>query len=144
MTTRIRRLTVRAAALGVIAIALTVGGATAGLDTTLADGVIKACRHKSGLLLVPSAGKVCKRSEQALSWNVQGPAGPAGAQGEPGPRGETGPIGPAGPAGPAGPSGPSGGSIDAIEALDGIACTTSRELTGSRSRSRRRSTGRSS
>ncbi|HYK07052.1 MAG TPA: hypothetical protein VEW11_04730, partial [Gaiellaceae bacterium] len=96
MTTRIRRFTVRAAALGVIALALTVGGATAGLDATLADGVIKACRHKSGLLLVPSAGKVCKRSEQALSWNVQGPAGPVGPKGEngadgaPGPRGETG------------------------------------------------------
>ena len=44
--------------------------------------MIKACRHKSGLLLVPSAGKACKRSEQALSWNVQGPAGPAGARGE--------------------------------------------------------------
>ena len=130
MTTRIRRLTVGAAALGVSAIALTVGGATAGLDATLAEGVIKACRHKSGLLLVPSAGKVCKRSEQALSWNVQGPAGPAGAQGDPGPRGETGPTGPAGPAGTAGPPGPAGGSIDAIEALDGIACTTSSDTRG--------------
>jgi hypothetical protein len=141
MTTRIRRLTLRAAALGVIALALTVGGATAGLDATLEDGVIKACRHKSGILLVPSAGKACKRSEQALSWNVKGPAGPAGrdgidgapgaagAQGEPGPRGETGPGGPAGPAGPAGPPGP-GGSIDAIEALDGIACTTSTDTRG--------------
>ena len=145
MTTRIRRLTLRAVALGVIALALTVGGATAGLDVTLDDGVIKACRHKSGILLVPSAGKACKRSEQALSWNVKGPAGPAGAagrdgidgrdgapgpagaQGEPGPRGET---GPAGPAGPAGPPGPGGGSIEAIEALDGIACTTSSETRG--------------
>ena len=145
MTTRIRRLTLRAVALGVIALALTVGGATAGLDVTLDDGVIKACRHKSGILLVPSAGKACKRSEQALSWNVKGPAGPAGAagrdgidgrdgapgpagaQGEPGPRGET---GPAGPAGPAGPPGTGGGSIEAIEALDGIACTTSSETRG--------------
>jgi hypothetical protein len=144
MTTRIRRLTLRAVALGVTALALTVGGATAGLDTTLEDGVIKACRHKSGILLVPSAGKSCKRSEQALSWNVKGPAGPAGpagrdgiegaagaagAQGEPGPRGETGPMGPAGPVGPAGPPGP-GGSIEAIEAFDGIACTTSTDTRG--------------
>jgi hypothetical protein len=144
MTTRIRRLTLRAVALGVTALALTVGGATAGLDTTLEDGVIKACRHKSGILLVPSVGKSCKRSEQALSWNVKGPAGPAGpagrdgidgapgaagGQGEPGPRGETGPMGPAGPVGPAGPPGP-GGSIEAIEALDGIACTTSADTRG--------------
>jgi hypothetical protein len=129
----------------VIALALTVGGATAGLDATLDDGVIKACRHKSGILLVPSAGKACKRSEQGLSWNVKGPAGPAGAAGRDGidgkdgapgaagaqgPRGETGPAGPVGPAGPPGPPGPGGGSIDAIEALDGIACTTSSETRG--------------
>ena len=117
MKARIRRSTLRALALGVAALALTVGGATAGLDARAVadDGVIKACRHKSGILLVPSAGKACKRSEQALSWNVKGPAGPAarpaGARkdgrwglparrdpGEPGPRGETGPAGPAGPA----------------------------------------------
>ena len=96
MTTRIRSLTLRAVALGVVALALTVGGATAGLDAagldaaTLDDGVIKACRHKSGILLIPSAGKACKRSEQALSWNVQGPAGPAGAKGEAGAAGAPG------------------------------------------------------
>ena len=86
MTTRIRRLMLRAVALGVVALALTVGGATAGLDAAAVDdGVIKACRHKSGILLIPSAGKACKRSEQALSWNVQGPAGPAGPKGDAGP-----------------------------------------------------------
>ena len=147
MKLRIRRLTLRAVALGVIALALTVGGATAGLDVTLEDGVIKACRHKSGYLLIPSPGKACKKAEQALSWNVRGPAGPAGpagangqngvdgapgpagAQGEPGPRGETGAVGPAGPAGPAGPPGP-GGSIATIQALNGIACTTSTDTQG--------------
>ena len=45
------------------------------------DGVIKACRHKSGFLLVPSAGKTCKRSEQALSWNVAGAGRPGRAAG---------------------------------------------------------------
>ena len=140
MTTRIRKLTVRTVALGVIALALAVGGAgaTAGLEAAVDDGVIKACRHKSGVLLIPSAGKTCKRSEQALSWNVKGPAGPAGAagpvgpagpKGDPGPRGETGPAGPIGPAGPVGPPGP-GGTIAAIEALNGIACTTSAETQG--------------
>ena len=95
MKRRIRRLTVRALTLGVIALALAVGGATAGLDATVEDGVIKACRHKSGVLLIPSAGKTCKRSEQALSWNVQGPAGAAGKDGA------AGPVGPAGPKGDA-------------------------------------------
>lgn len=146
MRRRIRRLTVRAVALGVVALALMVGGAgaTAGLEAAVDDGVIKACRHKSGVLLIPSAGKQCKRSEQALSWNVKGPAGPAGAagaagkdgapgpagaKGDPGPRGETGPAGPTGPTGPAGPAGP-GGTIAAIEALNGIACTTSTATQG--------------
>ena len=44
MTTRIRRLTLRTVALGVTALALTVGGAgaTAGLEAAADDGVIKA------------------------------------------------------------------------------------------------------
>src|SRR5918993_5642059 len=88
MKGRIRRSVVQAAALGIAVLALTVGGATAGLDAVAVEnGVIKACRHKSGILLIPSAGKGCKRSEQALTWNVQGPAGPAGKDGAPGPAG---------------------------------------------------------
>lgn len=147
MKARIRRLTLRAVALGVIALALTTGGATAGLDAVSADGVITACRHRSGVLLVPSAGKSCKRSQQVLTWNVTGPVGPAGPagapgkdgaagkdgapgaagpQGEPGARGETGAAGPAGPAGPPGPS----GTPTAIEALNGIACKTSTDTAG--------------
>ena len=96
MKARIRRVMTLGAAL----LALAVGGATAGLDAAAVDGVIKACRHKSGILLVPSAGKACKRSEQALSWNVQGPAGPAGADGKDGAPGPAGPGGAgSGPAG---------------------------------------------
>ena len=91
MTTQIRKLTLRTVALGVIALALTVGGgATAGLEAAADDGVIKACRHKSGVLLIPSAGKTCKRSEQALTWNVKGPIGPAGPGGA---RGQVGAAG---------------------------------------------------
>jgi hypothetical protein len=141
MKARIRRVTLRTALLGLAALAVTVGAATAGLDAALADPVIKACRHKSGFLLVPSAGKACKRSEQALQWNVTGPAGPAGAagpvgpagpagnDGAPGPAGPQGEPGPAGPAGPPGPPGP-GGSIASIESLNGIACTTAEETAG--------------
>ena len=128
MTTRIRKLTLRTVALGVIALALTVGGAgaTAGLEAAADDGVIKACRHKSGVLLIPSAGKTCKRSEQALSWNVKGPTGPAGPAGADGKDGAPGPSGPKGDPGPPGP----GGTIAAIEALNGIACTTSTATQG--------------
>ena len=75
MKSRIREAPLRALALGVAALAVTVGGATAGLEAS-DDGVINACRHKSGFLLVPSAGKSCKRSEQALNWNVRGRPGP--------------------------------------------------------------------
>ncbi|MDX6399198.1 MAG: hypothetical protein QOJ43_2606 [Gaiellaceae bacterium] len=128
MQTRIRRLTVRIAALGLVALAVAVV-ATAGLGAALDDGVIKACRHKSGYLLVPSPGKACKRSEQALSWNVKGPPGPAGAAGAPGPAGPSGPQGEAGPAGPAGQPGQAG-AISSIETLGGVACTTADEQPG--------------
>jgi hypothetical protein len=124
MKSRIR--TVLALCVAALALTLTLGGATAGLDAAAVDGVIEACRHKSGILLVPSEGKACKRSEQALSWDVEGPAGPAGADGKDGAPGPEGPPGPAGPVGPAGPSGP----IAAIEALNGIACTTSTNTQG--------------
>ena len=138
MQARIRRLTVRTAALGLVALAVTVGAATAGLQAVYEDGVIKACRHKSGLLLVPSPGKACKRAEQSLSWNAKGPAGPtgpagpagapgpAGQPGQPGQRGEAGPPGPAGPSGPPGSS----GTISSIETLSGVACTTADDAAG--------------
>ena len=144
MKARIRRSTPRVLALGVAALAATVGGATAGTDVATDNGVINACRHKSGVLLVPSPGKACKRSEQALRWNVAGPAGPAGPagadgrdghdgaagpagpQGAPGPRGETGATGPAGPAGPAGAP----GTIEAIGVLEGIDCRTAEDEQG--------------
>jgi len=132
MKARIRRLTVRTVSLGLATLAVTVGVATAGLEAARDDGVIKACRHKSGLLLVPSSGKACKKSEQALSWNIKGPSGPAGAPGPAGPRGEAGVAGPAGPPGPAGPSGPAGppGTFSSIETLDGVACTTADDTAG--------------
>ena len=126
MKTRIRRVALRAVWLGVAALALTLGGATAALSVASDEGVISACRHRSGLLLVPSPGKACKQSQQALTWNVRGPAGPAGADGADGKDGATGPAGPQGPAGPAGTD----AAITAIDALDGLACTTSDDTQG--------------
>src|SRR5918993_1473063 len=78
MKARIPWATSRAVVLGVATLALTVGGATAALNLVADEGVISACRHRSGFLLVPSPGKACKQSEQALAWNARGPAGPAG------------------------------------------------------------------
>jgi hypothetical protein len=123
MKTRIRRVALRAVGLGVAALALTLGGATAALSVASDEGVISACRHRSGLLLVPSPGKACKQSQQALTWNVRGPAGPAGADGK---------DGAAGPAGPQGPAGPAGtvAEIDSVDVLDGVACTTSDDTQG--------------
>ena len=131
MKSRFRRLAARVLAVGVVATALTVGGATAALDA-ISDDVITACRNKSGFLLVPSPGRSCKRPQEKLSWNVRGPAGPVGAQGEPGLRGETGLAGPAGSAGLPGPAGQDGknGSLASIEALAGIPCRTAEGSTG--------------
>jgi hypothetical protein len=103
-----------------------------------ATGVINACVKKpGGRVRVVSGPAQCRRGEQAVSWNVQGPegprgatgpagpAGPAGAPGADGARGPTGAAGPAGPAGPTGPAGPQGApgqGVTALEDLDGIPC----------------------
>jgi hypothetical protein len=123
MKSRLRRAPLGAVALVVATLAVVAGGAaTAGLQAE-GDGTIRACRHKSGYLLVPSSGKSCKRSEQALSWNVAGPAGPAGP---------TGPAGATGPAGPPGRDGEDGedASLASIEALREIACRTAEDEAG--------------
>jgi hypothetical protein len=103
-----------------------------------ATGVITACVKKPGgrTRIVSGPGQ-CRRGEQAVSWNIQGPAGPRGATGPAGPagatgsdgaRGPTGAAGPAGPAGapgptgPAGPQGAPGHGVSALEDLNGIPC----------------------
>ena len=61
MKSRFKRRTVRAVLLGSAALAVAASGAAAGLEAALQDGVVNACRHKSGYLLVPSPGKSCKK-----------------------------------------------------------------------------------
>jgi Lamin Tail Domain/Collagen triple helix repeat (20 copies) len=114
-----------------------------------ATGVINACvKRPGGRVRIVSGPERCRRGEQAVSWNVQGPAGPRGATGPEGPagptgaagargadgaRGATGPAGPAGspgpagPAGPAGPQDPPGQRVAALEDLDGIPCHAAAE-----------------
>jgi Lamin Tail Domain/Collagen triple helix repeat (20 copies) len=103
-----------------------------------AIGVINACVKKpGGRVRVVSGPGQCRRGEQAVSWNIQGPAGPRGETGPAGPagppgapgsdgaRGPTGAAGPAGPAGPTGPAGPQGApghGVNALEDLNGIPC----------------------
>ena len=134
MKSQFERVPLRAFVVCVVTLAVMAGGAAAGLEAG-GEEMIRACRHKSGYLLVPSVGKSCKRSEQVLNWNVKGPAGPPGPAGQAGPAGvdgkdgadgAPGPAGPSGVAGPAGPPGAPGsaGTIAAIESLNGIDCET--------------------
>ena len=95
----------RAAAAGTAAVGLAAGVAGAALDAALADEVVNACRKNSGgARRVPAAGASCRADEQALQWNVRGPAG------------ATGPRGPAGPA--------------TVDALRGSACATASGVQG--------------
>lgn len=49
-----------------------------------AQSEVVACANKRGKLRVVSAGATCKKNEQALSWNREGPTGPIGPSGPPG------------------------------------------------------------
>lgn len=70
---------------------------------------IRGCVNaRTRTLRVPAAGKPCTRGEQAIAWNVRGPAGQRGADGAAGEAGAAGQQGPAGPAGPQGPAGAQG------------------------------------
>ena len=95
----------RAAIVGsVAAVALGIGGvAYAG---GFSGGVIHACEKKSGGAL--RIDSTCNSTEQALSWNVQGPQGPQGPKGATGATGAKGGTGAKGATGAAGPSGAPG------------------------------------
>ena len=118
-----------------------------------ANGIIHACVKKhGGRVRIVNVVSACRRDEQPLSWNAEGPpgprgttgadgpagppgpsgvagppgpvgpAGPPGAKGDAGARGATGPAGPAGARGPTGPAGPAGAGLTALEGLNGLAC----------------------
>jgi lamin tail-like protein len=116
---RITRMRALVALGAVLVLALATGGALAvGKNARIAaaaaaDEVIYACRHPNGgwVRLVSSAS-ACRAREQAVSWNVGGPAGPPG------------------PAGPQGPKGDPGTGLTKLGDLAGIACTTDGGQTG--------------
>ncbi len=110
---RITRTRALAALAAVLVLALVAGGALAARKTDAAadavavEDVINACRHPNGgWVRIVSAADACRSREQAISWNVAGPAG------EPG------------PAGPPGPKGDPGTGLTKLADLAGIACTT--------------------
>ena len=71
--------------------------------------VIIACYNKeTGRARIVNSVAECPRDENAISWNVEGPAGAQGLQGPAGPMGLQGPAGPAGARGATGAAGPAG------------------------------------
>lgn len=128
--------------LATLVVILAAGAAFAGQSAPhRTKGVVFACVQKQGgrLRVVAGAGS-CRRGEQPLAWNIQGPQGkrgpsgadgsqgPAGASGAQGARGATGAAGPAGAAGqagargPAGPTGPAGPRLGSLDELSGTTC----------------------
>ena len=103
---RITRMRVLAglAAVGALAAGGVAVATSASQAAVEADEVIHACRHPNGgwVRLVTAAGG-CRAREQAVSWNVAGPAGAPG------------------PAGPAGPKGDAGTGLTKLADLGGIA-----------------------
>ena len=72
---------------GAASIALLMG--TVGYVTAASDDSITACAHKStGVIRLAPSGK-CKKSENRLTWNRQGPIGERGPQGAQGLTGQT-------------------------------------------------------
>ena len=100
----------RLAAIGLGLLVLATAGAIA--SAASGDGQIHACKIKRhGFLRMIDASASCKRTETAVSWNIQGVAGPAGPAGAPG------------QTGPQGPKGDPGGAAS-LAALTGTPCTT--------------------
>jgi hypothetical protein len=101
-----KRFTLTAAVL--LAAAAAAGLAYAGIPGD--DGVIAGCYQQSAgnLRVIDAAAEACRESEEAISWNQQGPKGDKGDRGEQGDKGDPGATGAAGPQGPQGPPGPQG------------------------------------
>jgi hypothetical protein len=122
------RFPIRSTRLVAIAVCLTAAVAAgayaqSGLVVNGDTSTINACRFPpKGWLRAVDSPNACRKHEQALSWNVTGPAGPQGPAGPPGPPGPQGPQGPSGPAGPEGPAGPPGAGLASLDDLDGLLC----------------------
>ena len=90
-------------------------------DTATPAEVINGCVGPGeGQLRIVADPGACKKNEQVLTWNIQGPTGAPGAtgsQGVPGPAGADGAPGATGETGPPGPPGPT-----SLASLEGTEC----------------------
>jgi hypothetical protein len=85
------RISRRAAALLVGALAVAIGGTYAYASIPDPAGVIHGCYDKNGLRVIdPSAGATCKSNETSLDWSQSGPQGPPGQDGTDGTDGSNG------------------------------------------------------
>jgi len=86
------------------------------------ETVIHACKHPSGGWLRQVTGPAqCRRREQPVSWNVEGPKG---EKGDPGAAGAPGPQGPKGDKGDPGTVG------TGLKTLDGVPCVAADSAAG--------------
>jgi len=96
----------RVAVLAVFSSSFLFGRAAVAAPTTK---VINVCYdERNGLVRIVNSSLECRRDEQYLSWNEQGPSGPQGPAGPAGPVGSPGPAGAKGATGAAGAAGPTG------------------------------------
>src|SRR5215813_8664388 len=113
----------------VLVLAAGIGVASAGIPS--GGGKIFGCYAKNGgALRVVAAGKKCKKTENAVFWNQQGPKGDPGTAGssggspQKGAQGQSGANGAKGDKGPKGDPGPKGAKGDA--GASGLAQVTTR------------------
>jgi hypothetical protein len=125
-----------------LAIAVTIGGATVAVASIPGpDGTVKACYKTSGsqkgVLRAIDHRKRCARRERTLTWNQQGQdgsqgaagaAGPQGAQGAQGQQGAQGELGIQGAPGQTGPPGPTESGFAQRNSSGVISITTNNEI----------------
>jgi hypothetical protein len=98
----------RSNAVGFVALFVALGGTAGAVAVASSHGVFHACvERRTGTLhlIGGSYGQSCRRGEQLITFNQQGPVGP---RGRPGGTGATGPRGDAGLQGPKGDTGTQG------------------------------------
>ena len=84
---------------GMLAAAAALVGGTAVVGAQ-SVGEVRACVDPKGSIVIVGTGVPCAKGDQALTWNIQGPAGPAG------------------PAGPQGSPGVSGYEVVAVQQMN--------------------------
>jgi hypothetical protein len=104
----VRRLVLAVATVGVV-----LAGGVAVASPPAADDVITGCVDSTnGQLRVVDGNTACRRGENRITWNQEGPAGAQGARG------------------PQGDPGPAGAGLTSFDDLDGLTCRAGDPLEG--------------